>query len=258
MTPPLTVKQCISAKGWALNTYLQTPGAFTAELYAAAGWDFVSLDLQHGLIGYESAVAILQAIRGIGVTPLVRTPTLDGALIGKLLDAGALGITCAMINTAEEADQLVRACKYPPRGDRSLGPIRALQLYGADYGLHANGMVNVFAMIETAEAVANIAEIAAVEGLDGIYIGIGDLALSMGQPARQEGLVPEVDAAIERSLRQCQASGLIPGLLAPNPEHAWRMVQRGFQFITLASDAKALIAQARRWVDGFHSLALSR
>src|ERR1700682_6736891 len=121
-----------------------------------------------------------QATTASGVVPLVRIPKVDAATIGMLLDAGALGITCAMINTAAEALELVRACKYPPRGIRSLSRVtRAALVYGPDYNARANEFTNVFAMIETAEGLANLDDITAVEGIDGIYVGSVDLAMSV-------------------------------------------------------------------------------
>src|SRR5581483_7940985 len=150
------LQERLAAKRYLLNGYCAMPGAFSAELYAGQGWDAVTLDLQHGVIGYESAVAMLQAITASAVLPLVRLPWLDPGLIMKMLDSGALGITCPMINDAAAAERLVRYCKYPPRGERSMGPIRAAAIYGADYAERANRTTSVFAMIETEEAVGNI------------------------------------------------------------------------------------------------------
>ncbi|HWK47786.1 MAG TPA: aldolase/citrate lyase family protein, partial [Stellaceae bacterium] len=175
-------------------------------------------------------------------------PWLDPSDIGKILDAGVLGVICPMINSAAEAELLVRYCKYPPRGDRSLGPIRAAMLDGDAYPAGANQAVAVFAMVETAVSLANLDEILAVDGVDGIYIGPGDLAVSMGVEPRMEGYHPDVDRAIDRIAQACATHGKIAGILAPNPDAGRRMLQRGFRFLTLSSDARALAAQARGWV----------
>jgi 4-hydroxy-2-oxoheptanedioate aldolase len=250
-----SLKQRLTERGYVLNGYLTIPNAFSAELYARQGWDAVTIDLQHGLVGYESAVHILQALTAIDVSPLVRVPWLEPGLIMKLLDAGAVGITCPMINTADEAERLVRYCKYPPQGERSAGPLRAALVNGSDYIARANDLVNVFAMIETAEAVANVAEITAVDGLDGIYLGPQDLSMSIGKGPRGETLDPAVDAMIERVLQACIAKGLVAGIIAPTPQYAVQMLQRGFRFITLPGDARALMMQAKSWVDGVRGLA---
>ena len=141
--------------------------------------------------------------------------------------------------------------------DEAGDAIRAQQVYGAGYAEAANAATNVFAMVETLEGLANIDAILDTSGLDGIYLGPGDLALSMGKPPRQEGIDPEVDAAIEMVLQKCLARNLATGIIAPNPEHAWKMVQRGFRFVTLASDIRALAAQSKSWVDGFRRLSAS-
>ena len=253
MIPGLTER--LAKKGHVLNGYCAIPCAFSAELYARQGYDAVTLDLQHGLIGFDTAVPMLQALSSTDVLPLVRLPWLDPGLIMKVLDSGALGVTCPMINSAADAERLVRYSTYPPRGERSFGPIRAASVYGADYVSGSNRTVSVLAMIETAEAVENVDKIAAVDGLTGIYIGPGDLAISMGKPVQLGDFHPEVDAAIETVLRTCISRRLVAGIFAPTPEHAWRLVQRGFNFITLSSDARALLEQTQRWVSGFRRLS---
>lgn len=255
MTPRRSLKSIIAAQGYALTSYISMPGAFGAELYARAGWDAITLDLQHGLLGYDSAVAILQAIAAVDVVPLVRLPWLDPSGIGRILDAGVLGVTCPMINTAADAEALVRYSKYPPRGERSLGPIRAAMLDGDSYPAGANAAVAVFSMVETAQSLANLDDILAVDGMDGIYVGPGDLAVSMGVEPRMEGYHPDVDRAIDRIAERCAATGRIAGILAPNPEAAERMLRRGFTFLTLSSDSRALTAQARAWVTGTRARA---
>ncbi len=250
-----TLKERLAAKPYVLNGYIAMPGAFSAEVYARQGWDVVTLDMQHGAIGYDVALTILQSLTAIDVVPLVRVPWLEPGIIMKLLDAGALGITCPMINDAKDAEQLVRYCKYPPRGERSTGPLRAQMIYGADYIKQANGLVNVFAMIETAEAIENVDEITSVDGIDGIYLGPQDLSMSLGVGPRSDELAPVVEAAIDRVLEHCLRKNLIVGMIAPNAEHAARLIKRGVRFVTMSNDARALAAQAKSLVDGVHKLA---
>jgi len=253
--PRRTVKSILKAQSHVLNGYITMPGAFSAELFARQGWDAVTLDLQHGLIGYESALAILQAIAAVDVVPMVRLSWLEPGPIMKMLDAGVLGVTCPMVNTADDAERLVRYCKYPPRGERSSGPLRASLLDGDGYAAGANDAINVFAMIETEQGVRNAEQILAVEGIDGIYLGLADLALSMGKTPHAGAHDPMVERAVDHILELCAARGRIAGVQARTPEAAWRMVQRGFRFITLSSDARALSLQVRSWVTDFRRLS---
>lgn len=245
-----TLQSIIAAKGYALTSYISMPGGLGAELYARQGWDAITLDLQHGVLSYESMIVILQAIAAVDVVPLARVPWLDPSGIGRVLDAGVLGIACPMINTEEDAKALVRYSKYAPKGERSLGPLRAAILDGDGYARTANDRVAVLAMIETAEALSNLDAILGVEGIDGIYVGPGDLAVSMGVEPRMEGYDPQIERALDRISERCAAVGAIAGILAPNPAAAGRMLQRGFRFITLSTDTRALVAQASAWVTG--------
>ena len=126
-------KQCGSINGW-----LAIPHAFSAETMAHQGWDSLTLDMQHGLIDYAAAVNMLTAIASTDTAALVRVPWLDPGIIMRMLDAGAGGIICPMVNSAADAERFVSAMRYPPLGQRSFGPIRALLHYGADYAEHAN------------------------------------------------------------------------------------------------------------------------
>src|SRR5688572_13309373 len=140
--------------GWAA-----IPSAFSTEVYAAQGWDYVTLDMQHGSVTLNDVVPMLQAINaGSDATPLVRVPWNDPAYIMRVLDAGAYGVVCPMINTRAEAEALVRAGRYPPLGERSFGPFRAAQYGAADYWQHANDEVLLIAMIDTRQAVSNLPE----------------------------------------------------------------------------------------------------
>jgi 4-hydroxy-2-oxoheptanedioate aldolase len=237
-----------------LNGYCMLPCAFAAEVYARQGFDLVTVDLQHGLSDYSSMLSMLQAITACDVVPMVRVPWLEPGIIMKALDAGALGITCPMIGTAEDAERLVRYASYPPRGERSLGPIRASAIYGPSYAKDANGIVATIAMIETASGVANVDAIARVEGLTGIYVGPGDLAASLGRPAFPDRFDEVVDGAVEKILTACRTHGLVSGTFAATPERARDLVARGFDFVTLNTDVSALQSQAAAWVSAYRSM----
>ena len=239
-----TLKDVLAVRPYAVNGYCSLPGAFTAELFGRQGWDSVTLDLQHGLISYDSALAILQALTSVDVVPMARLSWLEPGPIMKLLDAGVLGITCPMICNAEQAERLVRYCKYPPRGERSLGPLRAGMINGDDYVREANSGVSVFPMIETAEGLNAVDEILSVDGIDGIYIGPGDLAVSLGEEPQPAKHAPRVQQAIDHIIDRCRSYNRVAGIFAPDVATASEMIRRGCRLITLSSDARILARQA--------------
>ncbi|TVQ34517.1 MAG: 2,4-dihydroxyhept-2-ene-1,7-dioic acid aldolase [Geminicoccaceae bacterium] len=228
-----------------INGWCSMPTSFGAEVMAHAGWDSLTIDMQHGLVDYQAAVTMLQAISTTDVTPMVRVPWLEAGVIMKVLDAGAYGVICPMINTAEDAERLVRWCSYPPRGDRSFGPIRALVYGGADYPENANATILKIAMIETVQAVENLDAILAVEGLDGVYVGPSDLANSMGHPPRLDPTVPAVIEACQDICRKAKAKGLYTGMHTGDPTYTAKVLSWGFDFATIASDSRLMQAKAQ-------------
>ena len=167
-----------------VNGWLAIPNAFSAEMFSRAGWDSVTVDMQHGVQDYLSCVACFQGMQSSGVVPMVRVPWNEPGIIGKVLDAGAYGVICPMVNTEAEARALVQYAKYPPKGTRSNGPIRA-GLYGeaGNYQKTANDEIVLMPMIETKTAIGNIDAILDVPGIDAIYIGPSDLSFSLRQGA---------------------------------------------------------------------------
>ena len=228
-----------------LNGWCSLPSAFAAEVMAHAGWESLTIDMQHGLVDYAQMVGMLQAISTTDAVPMVRVPWLEPGIVMKTLDAGAYGIICPMINTAEEAERLVRYCSYPPRGDRSFGPIRALVYGGADYPENANATVLKIAMIETAQALDNLDAILAVAGLDGVYVGPSDLANSMGHPPKLDPTVPAVVDACQEIGRRAKAKGLFCGMHTGDPTYAAKVLAWGFDFATIASDSRLMQAKAQ-------------
>ena len=226
----------------AINGWLAVPSPVTAELTARADFDSVTVDLQHGLIDYQCALTMLQAMSASGVTPLARAPWLDPGLIMKLLDAGALGIVCPMINTPEDAENLVRYTRYAPRGVRSFGPTRAAFAYGAQYWTTANESVVTLAMIETAEALENLDAIVSTPDLSGVYIGPSDLSLSMGRTPKLDHDDPSVLAAIERIRESAHRAGIRAGIHCLSPSYAKSMIDTGFDLVTVGSDLRIYVA----------------
>ena len=230
-----------------INGWLSIACPFTAEIMAAQGYDSLTIDLQHGLVGYEVATTMLQAMRASGVTPMARVPWLEPADIMKALDGGAYGVICPMINTAEEAEHLVCYMRYPPHGVRSFGPTRANFSAGADYGQHADSEVLCFAMIETAEALANVESIATTRGLDGLYIGPADLTLGLTgrkYPTGFDREEPEMLDAIQRILEAAHKAGIRVGLHCGAPAYAAKAVSWGFDLVTISNDVRLLAGAA--------------
>jgi len=237
--------KAIWAKGGAaVNGWLAIPSAFSAEVMAHQGFDTLTVDMQHGVVDYQVAVTMLQAISTTQVVPLARVPWNDPAHLMKILDAGVYGVICPMINTAAEAEALVSACKYPPRGHRSWGPVRASIYAGADYGDHADEDLIVMAMIETADALKNLDEILSVSGIDAAYVGPSDLSLALGLKPRFDQTDGPVVEAQRKILEACKRHGVVAGIHTNSAAYSLKMIAEGFQFVTLPSDVRMLAAKA--------------
>lgn len=230
----------------AVNGWLAIPSSFSAETMAHQGWDTLTIDLQHGVIDYPTMVTMLQAISTTATVPVVRVPWLEPGILMKTLDAGAYAVICPMINTREDAQKLVAWTHYAPMGTRSFGPIRALLYGGADYPQHANRTIVTFAMIETAAALDNLDQIMSVEGLDAVYIGPSDLSLALGCRPVFDDVDPPVAQAIEHILERAKAHGLRAGVHNGAPEVALGRIAKGFDFVTVGSDARLMAAGSQQ------------
>jgi 4-hydroxy-2-oxoheptanedioate aldolase len=232
--------------GAAVNGWLSIPNSFSAETMAHQGWDTLTIDMQHGMIDYAAMVPMLQAISTTATVPVVRVPWLEPGILMKTLDAGAYGVICPMVNTREDAQKLVAYTHYAPRGTRSYGPVRATLYAGADYAQHANDTIVTFAMIETAQALDNLDDILSVEGLDAIYIGPFDLSLALGCKPAFDDLEPKAAEAVEHILARAKAHGVVAGIHNGTPESALKRIAKGFQFVTISSDARLMAAGAQQ------------
>jgi 4-hydroxy-2-oxoheptanedioate aldolase len=238
----------------AVNGWLSIPSTVTAELVARQDYDSITVDLQHGLIDYQCGLTMMQAVNAAGdATVIARPPWNEPGIIMKLLDAGAWGILCPMINTPADAEALIRACHYAPRGQRSVGPTRAMMIYGPSYIQDANEVVITLAMIETREALDNVEAIARTSGLTGLYIGPSDLAQSLGYPIQLDPTGPDVMAAIERILAAAKAAGIKAGMHCMLPDYARQMAKKGFDFVTLGNDVRMLSAELAARVGAFRA-----
>jgi len=232
--------------GAAVNGWLAIPNGFSAETMAHQGWDSLTIDLQHGVVDYQAMVSMLQAVSTTPTVPVVRVPWLEPGILMKTLDAGAYGVICPMVNTREDAQRLVAFTHYAPVGTRSFGPVRALLYGGSDYPQHANDTIVTFAMIETAQALDNLDEILSVEGLDAVYIGPSDLALSLGCKPLFDDPEPKAAQAIDHILARARAHGVVAGIHNGSTEAALARIATGFQFVTVSSDARLMAAGAQQ------------
>jgi 4-hydroxy-2-oxoheptanedioate aldolase len=228
-----------------VNGFCSVPSAITAEMLARQGFDSVTIDLQHGLIDYQASLAMLQSIAPAGVPALCRVPWSDPIPVMKALDAGFEGIICPMINTLEDAQAFGSYCRYAPRGVRSFGPTRSMNVYGPTYARNANDNVVAFAMIETRTALDNLEAILSVEEIDGVYIGPADLALSLGYEPSVNLTDPEVIDAVEHIRSVSRSAGKYAAIHCGDGKAAAAMLSQGFNLATLSTDIRIFISAVR-------------
>lgn len=217
---------------------------FVAESLARLGFDVLCLDLQHGLLTEGDLLGMLQAVSQTSASALVRVPSHDPALLGKALDLGAAGVIVPLVDTPEAAARVVAACRYPPEGRRSYGPVRAAGVYGSPYAARANDAVSVFVMIETGEGLANLEAICDTPGLTGVFIGPIDLSYALGLPPQPDNPHPEHVAAVSRILEACRRRGLVAGIFSDDPSFGRALAERGAQLVVVGTDARCLTEAA--------------
>lgn len=232
----------------ALNAWLSIGSSYSAEVLAHLPYDAVTVDLQHGMYGVETAVAMLQAISASDSVPMVRVPQNDQAIIQHVLDMGAYGVICPMIDTRSQCEAFVEALRYPPAGSRSFGPSRGLLYGGPDYAAHANDTIHGWAMIETREGLENIEEIVRVDGLDGIYVGPSDLSMAI-----EGSLAPQLSPAIRRHILRIVAVARDArrrvGIFCTDAAFAREMITAGCNLVTIMNDAGLLRKATRDIMD---------
>jgi len=241
---PLRAKWEAGETAFGLWSGMASP--FGCELLARAGADYVCVDLQHGLASFDGLTPLLQAIALGGAAPLVRVAENEAWQIGKALDQGALGVIVPLVETADEAARAVAACRYPPDGGRSFGPSRAGSAIGSLEPRDLGGEVVCLVMVETRRGVENLAEIAATPGLDGIYIGPADLAVSLGISPLARDLGVDHARAIEAIRDACTTNGIAAGIHCARGEDANAFAAGGFRIVTAATDFPLLAGAAAR------------
>ena len=220
--------------------WVTMPEPLVAETVARAGFDCVVLDMQHGQLDTGSVMTGIGAIALAGRPAVVRVPVGDDATASRVLDMGAEAIIAPMINSVAEARALAAATKYPPMGERSWGPLRAMTLEGIDQPLQylesANRTSFTFAMIETVRALDALDDILAVDGIDGVFVGPFDLSVSLSAGRQVAPGDISVDAPIKHIALRAAAVGKVAGIYAPTPERARSFRASGYRFIAIAGD----------------------
>ena len=239
------VKELWNKNKVAIGGWLTIPSGISAEIMAHQKWHVLTIDMQHALVSVTDMVPMITAISSTDVMPFVRVPWLEPGIIMKVLDAGSYGVICPMINSREDAERFVSYCRYAPKGTRSFGPGRAELYAGSDYTVRANETILTLAMIETKKALDNLKEILSVEGLDAVFVGPSDLGLSLGYaPGNHEE--PDLQEAIEKVLITAKSNGKRAGIYTLNTNYARRMINLGFDYVVISSDARMLMIQAKK------------
>jgi len=238
------MRENLLRKKWAsgeptLGGWLMVPSSISAEIMAHAGFDWLCVDMQHGLIDYAQMVTLLQGISATDVTPLARVPWNEPGIIGKTLDAGARGVIIPMVNSRDEAEAAVAACRYAPAGRRSFGPVRARTHYGSDYYSRANDDVLCIVMVETRQAVEDVDQILSVPGVDAVYVGPADLSVTLGLQPAPDQTDAAFNDALNRICDSCKRNKVVPGI-AGNSATAPKRIKQGFLLVEVASDVGLL------------------
>jgi 4-hydroxy-2-oxoheptanedioate aldolase len=253
-TPPNLFKQAIAGPGARIGLWVGLADPYAAELCATAGFDWLLIDGEHGPNDLRSTLGALQAVAPYASHPVVRIPQGDTALIKQVLEIGATTLLVPMVESAQQAQALVQAMRYPPSGIRGVGSGLARSSRWSAYPnyLHeANDSMCLLVQVETATALARLDEIAAVDGVHGVFIGPADLSASMGHLGNPGH--PSVQAAIDDAIARILAAGKAPGILAVDEAMARRYIDLGVRFVAVGVDAtilaRALRALAARFKD---------
>ena len=240
------VRETLRAGRPALGSFLGLGSPNLAELMAHAGFDWLVIETEHNGLDSAEIEHMLMAMSGTETVPIVRVPSSNPVFIQRALDMGAMGIVVPMVKTAEEAERIVGATRYPPDGVRSFGPLRASRYTfdNDDYFQRANDNILVVLILETSEAVNNLENIAAVPGIDVLYLGPADMSLSLGLSPLQLPH-PEVEEVLERALEVGRKSGVAVGAGSGSPDQLRLAQSKGLTFLGYGPDY-ALVANAAR------------
>lgn len=244
-----SVKRKLARGEIAAGAWISSGSPNSLDLLRNFAFDWFVFDMEHSPISIETVSHMVQVLNGSEATPLVRVSLIDQGLFKSALDSGAQGLVVPLVNTVEEAERAVRFCKYPPRGIRGVAGSKA-----SDYGLtlgkyirNANDETMLIAQIETPQAVEEIKGIAAVDGVDVAFVGPSDLTMTLG--LLDDRANPRVVEAMMKVVKACDDAGKVAGVMATTIEEATLAVQRGFRFISLASDMKYITMGAQSFLE---------
>lgn len=249
--PANPFKAALRAGRQQIGLWLSIPNTLTAEALANCGFDWVVVDMEHTTADPATVQAMLQAMAPYATHPVVRPGWNDPVEIKRILDAGAQSVIVPYVQTAEEAAQAVAAVRYPPQGFRGVAGLSRASRFGTipGYIARANAEICLLVQVETAKALDNIESIAAVDGVDGIFIGPSDLAASLGYPG-QPG-APEVKAAILSAIARIRAAGKPAGILSLDQAFLPEAVAAGTLFTAVDTDLSVLLRGARGLVSAW-------
>ena len=246
------VKSALAAGKPQVGTWLSFGDVFTARLMAKVGFPWLTVDLEHSPIDWQTASLMFATIADAGCVPLARVPRGDHDLIKRVLDGGAMGIVVPMVNTVEEAMTAIRAAKYPPTGNRSIGgsiPALNFDATAGEYYKHANDEILVVLQTESPQGVDNAEAIYSLPGIDAIFVGPNDLYWQMKKPDGTEPTPQEFEAMLQRVLAAGKKTGTPVGIHTQSLEEVQQRISEGWQFLALQSELKMMVTKAQELVE---------
>ena len=239
------VKEKLQRGEASIGTWLSTGSPLVAEVMAHAGFDWLTVDMEHNAIDMENLVSCFYAIGTTDTVPFVRVPWNDPQILKRVLDVGAYGVVVPNVKSPEEAQLAVQACRYPPEGFRGVGSIRGRLYGGSDYYQQANEEIAVVLMIEDTEAVKQIDEICVVPGIDVLFVGPNDLAASLGVPLGLNNTHHDHKAAVRKVLETGKRFNVPVGIHCASADEVNRRIEEGFLWMPIVSDARLLMGAAQ-------------
>jgi 4-hydroxy-2-oxoheptanedioate aldolase len=230
-----------------LGTWVMSAAPAVAEAMGSCGFDFLVVDMEHSPIDIADAVSMLRAIAGTPAESVVRLPWNDQVMVKRVLDGGARNLMFPFIQSPEEARTAVSYTRYPPHGVRGVAAVHRGSRYGrtSDYFKTAHEEIAVIIQLETPEAIGQLAEIAAVPGVDALFVGPGDLSAALGRIG--EVGHPEVQALIARAAQMARTAGKSIGIVGGNPDMVGRFLSYGYDWVAVASDVGMMTGRAVEW-----------
>ncbi len=221
------------------GSFLVLPDEIVAETASLAGFDYVIVDMQHGLFGHDTMRRMVAAVELGNAAPIVRVAPGDDYAVGRALDAGATGLIIPLVNDADDVERAVSAATYGPAGTRSFGPMRAMTREGIEYFNSSKDRIVILPQIETLSALENLDEIVRVPGIDGVYVGPMDLSIALGLQPALDSDEPVFIEAVDRVVAACNDAGIVPTMHA-GPQLAAKRYAQGFTAVTIAVDISVL------------------